>query len=134
VQRGLEQKVAKVTKGRSKDPGGSSGREIVAITGQSVLMEKALETRRTRRSLSRTRGELPHRARTAPRGSADPRHHARLAGGGSRVRHEAGTERAALICWLGMWMNHDRTHDPTRPLNDAIKTLADNPNEVGCCG
>jgi hypothetical protein len=29
-----------------------------------------------------------------------------------------------------MWMNHDRTHDLTRPLKDVIKTLADDPNAV----
>jgi hypothetical protein len=34
------------------------------------------------------------------------------------------TAIVALICWLGMWMNHDRTHDPTRSLKDAVKALA----------
>src|SRR5262249_48819946 len=29
-----------------------------------------------------------------------------------------------LICWLGMWVNHDRTHDPTRSLKDAVKAMA----------
>ena len=32
------------------------------------------------------------------------------------------TAIVALICWAGMWMIHDRTHDPTRSLKDAIKT------------
>ncbi len=40
------------------------------------------------------------------------------------------TAIVALICWLGMWMDKDRTHDPTRPLKDAIKTLADDPKAV----
>jgi hypothetical protein len=34
------------------------------------------------------------------------------------------TAIVALICWLGMWMNHDRTHDPERSLKDAVKALA----------
>ena len=35
------------------------------------------------------------------------------------------TAIVALICWAGMWINHDRTHDPTRSLKDAVKALAD---------
>jgi hypothetical protein len=46
VQRGIEQKVAKVTKGEAKDLVWSSGQETGSITGQEVLMEKALEPRR----------------------------------------------------------------------------------------
>jgi hypothetical protein len=30
------------------------------------------------------------------------------------------TAVVALICGIGMWMIHDRTHDPTRPLKDAV--------------
>ena len=30
------------------------------------------------------------------------------------------TAIVALICWAGMWIIHDRTHDPTRPLNEAV--------------
>ena len=35
------------------------------------------------------------------------------------------TAIVALICWAGMWINHDRTHDPTRSLKDAVRALAD---------
>jgi hypothetical protein len=31
------------------------------------------------------------------------------------------TAIVALICGLGMWMIHDRTHDPTRPLKEAVQ-------------
>ena len=34
------------------------------------------------------------------------------------------TAIVALLCWLGMWMNHDRAHDPTRSLKDTVKALA----------
>ena len=34
------------------------------------------------------------------------------------------TAIVALICWAGMWINHDRTHDPTRSLKDAVKAIA----------
>ncbi len=30
------------------------------------------------------------------------------------------TAIVALICWAGMWINHDRTIDPRRPLRDAV--------------
>jgi hypothetical protein len=35
------------------------------------------------------------------------------------------TAIVALICWAGMWINHDRTHDPTRSLKDAMKAVAE---------
>ena len=41
------------------------------------------------------------------------------------------TAIVALICWAGMWMNHDRTHDPTRPLKDAMKNIAEEDKTVG---
>ena len=34
------------------------------------------------------------------------------------------TAIVALLCWAGMWVNHDRTHDPTRSLKDAVKAVA----------
>jgi hypothetical protein len=52
VQRGLEQKVAKLTKGECEDQGGSFGRGTVSTTGQYVLMEKDLEPRSSLRSRS----------------------------------------------------------------------------------
>ena len=30
------------------------------------------------------------------------------------------TAIVALICWAGMWINHDRTLDPRRPLKEAV--------------
>jgi hypothetical protein len=30
------------------------------------------------------------------------------------------TALVALLCWLGMWMINDRTHDPTKPLVEAV--------------
>ena len=30
------------------------------------------------------------------------------------------TAIVALICWAGMWIIHDRTHDPTKPLIEAV--------------
>jgi len=30
------------------------------------------------------------------------------------------TAIVSLICWAGMWIIHDRTHDPTKPLIDAV--------------
>jgi hypothetical protein len=30
------------------------------------------------------------------------------------------TALMALVCWAGMWMIHDRTHDPTKSLKDAV--------------
>jgi hypothetical protein len=43
------------------------------------------------------------------------------------------TAIVALICWAGMWMIHDRTHDPTRPLKDAVdsKHLAAEHSGIG---
>ncbi len=35
------------------------------------------------------------------------------------------TAIVSLICFFGMWANHDRTHDPTRSLKEAIKAAAD---------
>ena len=31
------------------------------------------------------------------------------------------TAIVALICWAGMWIINDRTHDPTRPLQEAVE-------------
>jgi hypothetical protein len=31
------------------------------------------------------------------------------------------TAIVALICGVGMWLMHDRTHDPTRPLKEAVE-------------
>jgi hypothetical protein len=50
------------------------------------------------------------------------------------------TAIVALICWAGMWIIHDRTHDPTRPLQEAVemkhfkgdqKTLGELPAPTG---
>ncbi len=50
------------------------------------------------------------------------------------------TAIVALICWAGMWIIHDRTHDPTRPLQEAVemkhfkgdqKTFGDLPAPTG---
>jgi hypothetical protein len=41
------------------------------------------------------------------------------------------TAIVALICWAGMWMNHDRTHDPTRSLKDAMKNIGEEEKAVG---
>jgi hypothetical protein len=41
------------------------------------------------------------------------------------------TAIVALICWAGMWINHDRTHDPTRPLKEAVRTLVDDQKVTG---
>jgi hypothetical protein len=32
------------------------------------------------------------------------------------------TALVALICYFGMWANHDQTHDPTRPIRDAVSS------------
>jgi len=43
------------------------------------------------------------------------------------------TAIVSLICWAGMWMIHDRTHDPTRPLIEAVapKHLAVEHKDMG---
>jgi hypothetical protein len=43
------------------------------------------------------------------------------------------TAIVSLICWAGMWMIHDRTHDPTKPLIEAVdaKHLAAEHKDMG---